>query len=139
MKIIIILLLFLSGCVSSVPENINIVNIPHLSADDWTMWLPMVKRAPYYPESLVKQKIEGCVKVQFVVNSQGEPQQAVVVKSIPEGIFNKYSLVALKSFHYSPSKSNQVRKPILTYNIFSFSLPSQNMARKRAYWEHECQ
>jgi TonB family protein len=117
MRTILIMMFVLTGCASQVATEIDPSSLQHLKHDDWSMWLPMVKMAPNYPDSIVRRKVEGCVNIEFVINSQGKPQQFAVVKSIPEGVFDKYSWAALKRFRYDPSEANTDREPTVTNNI----------------------
>ena len=104
--------------------------------DDWTMWAPIVKKAPKYPKNLFKNGVEGCVNIYFDINKSGHLGQARVVKSIPEGVFDKYALQALRAFKYKASKANPNNTPILTNNIFTFTIESSEKARDG--WLVEC-
>lgn len=104
--------------------------------DDWSMWEPIAKKAPQYPRKLFNKEIEGCVNIYFDIDSEGNLGVAKVIKSIPDGVFDKYALKALSAFQYRASEANLSKEPILTNNIFTFTVKGSEESRSK--WTAEC-
>jgi TonB family protein len=138
MKLKLALVIFLVGCSATKETKLNRESLHYVAANDWTQWAPMVKAAPTYPSSLLARGIEGCVNVEFIVNEHGKPIEPVVTKSFPAGAFDSVSLDALRKFKYEATPNNQIKTPIVTSNIFTFSHPSAKPQKSRAFWESKC-
>jgi TonB family protein len=62
----------------------------------------MTYRPPQYPEDAQRAGIRGWVQLEYVVDEQGVPRDAVVVKSEPAGRFDRPALEALATYRYQP-------------------------------------
>jgi len=67
---------------------------------------------PRYPYRAERKKIEGWVKVSFVITAQGTVQDAIVVDAKPKGIFDKAALQAILKWRFKPRINNG--KPVAT-------------------------
>ncbi|MCF6440608.1 TonB family protein [Pseudoalteromonas luteoviolacea] len=56
--------------------------------------------APKHPEKAVKQGINGYVQLTFDLNKLGEPTNITVLKSKPQGVFEKEAILALEKWRY---------------------------------------
>ncbi len=110
--------------------------LQYLKQDDWSMWAPIVKKAPVYPKKLFDKGIEGCVNIYFNIRPNGKPGTARVLKSIPEGAFDKYALKALSSFRYRASETNSEKAPIITNAVFTFT--KEKDEKGMAAWAEKC-
>lgn len=63
---------------------------------------PVKRVAPIYPDIAAKKAIEGAVVLQFDIDKSGQTNNIVVVKSHPEGVFDKASVIALKQWEFKP-------------------------------------
>ncbi|MGH1374175.1 MAG: energy transducer TonB [Cellvibrionaceae bacterium] len=60
--------------------------------------------APTYPSRALTRGIEGYVDVQFEVTAMGSTQQVVVLRSDPEGVFERAAMRAVKRWKYLPDE-----------------------------------
>lgn len=61
---------------------------------------------PRYPFTAKKEGIEGRVVLKLVVDSNGNAQEPVVVKSEPEGVFDKAALESISNYRFKPAVKN---------------------------------
>ena len=57
---------------------------------------------PRYPYRAERKRIEGWVKVSFIITEQGTVKDAVVVDAKPKGIFDKAALQAILKWKFKP-------------------------------------
>ncbi len=57
---------------------------------------------PTYPSRALTRGIEGYVDVQFEVTAMGSTQHVIVLRSDPEGVFDKAAMRAVKRWKYLP-------------------------------------
>ncbi|MBH27596.1 MAG: hypothetical protein CL786_06220 [Chloroflexi bacterium] len=74
-----------------------------------------IKLVPVYPRKAQKNGIEGCVILEFIVTERGEVKDPVVVRSQPNGIFEKSAIKAIKKAKYDSFPSS--RKTSFTINF----------------------
>jgi len=55
---------------------------------------------PKYPAAAVKQGVDGCVVMSFMIDAQGRPEQVEVVDAKPKGVFEKAALKAFKQWRF---------------------------------------
>jgi len=67
---------------------------------------------PRYPYRAERKKIEGWVKVSFIITEQGSVKDAVVVNAKPKGIFDRAALQAILKWKFKPRITNG--KPVAT-------------------------
>lgn len=91
-----------------VPAPINDAARPVLDASgpvDGDL-LPIVKVMPVYPIRAQAQGIEGYVIIQFTVDELGRVIDPVVVDAMPNRVFNKAALDAVRRYKYKPRVVN---------------------------------
>ncbi len=68
--------------------------------------LPQVQyREPIpYPDSAKNNNVEGHVTVNILVNKDGEVDQVKLLDSVPEGVFDRVTLSAVKTWSFSPAE-----------------------------------
>ncbi|WP_334029933.1 M56 family metallopeptidase [Alteromonas sp. P256] len=67
---------------------------------------PIAHVSPTYPEDAAKTNTEGYVVLQFDITETGATDNITVVKSSPEGVFDKSASSALKQWQYKPRVQN---------------------------------
>jgi len=67
---------------------------------------------PRYPYRAERKKIEGWVKVSFIITEQGSVKDAVVVDAKPRGIFDRAALQAILKWKFKPRVTDG--KPVAT-------------------------
>ena len=68
--------------------------------------LPIVKVMPVYPSRAQTQGIEGYVIIQFTVDELGRVVDPVVVDAMPNNVFNRAALEAVRRYKYKPRVVN---------------------------------
>ncbi|MCZ6641016.1 MAG: energy transducer TonB [Gammaproteobacteria bacterium] len=68
--------------------------------------LPIVKVMPVYPRIDQTRGIEGYVIIQFTVDELGRVVDPVVVDAMPDRVFNKAALEAVRRYKYKPRVVN---------------------------------
>jgi len=63
---------------------------------------PMVQIKPVYPSRATRMRQEGYVKAELNVDVTGRVISVKIVKSIPEGVFDKSAIKALKRWRFRP-------------------------------------
>lgn len=64
--------------------------------------IPLVKIPPTYPMRAARRRIQGWVKVEFTITTEGTVKDAIVVASQPSSIFNSAALKAIKRWKFKP-------------------------------------
>ncbi len=62
--------------------------------------IPLVRIPPRYPMRAANRRIEGWVKVEFTINTDGTVKNPKVVDSHPSDIFNRAALQAIKRWKF---------------------------------------
>lgn len=70
--------------------------------------VPLVRVPPKYPARAADRHIEGWVKVEFTIQTDGSVNNAVVVGSEPESIFNDAALTAISKWKFKEKMVNGV-------------------------------
>lgn len=76
--------------------------------------------APEYPAHAARRGISGSVTVRFVLNTQGEPQDPVVLSAEPRGVFERASLAAVRRWRYAPWIVDGRAVPVETSLVLRF-------------------
>lgn len=136
---IVLIALLVTGC-TTVYNKIN--RDPHVEPDivvdalDTSYWKPVYKFAAQYPPLALRNGIEGCAYVSYIIDSNGRVASAEVLKSIPSKLFDEASLVAVRKFRFEPGASNPNRLPVRTSDTIVFTL---QRGSEPAYWYKKCE
>ncbi len=90
---------------------------------------PRVVKAvrPVYPSELYTDDgviiYEGQVILRFVVTKEGKVRDVEVIKSVPQGIFDKSALNAIKQYRFKPAVSNGESVDCIVRLPMEFSIP----------------
>lgn len=90
-------------------------------------FLPVDLVTPEYPVRALQRGVEGRVKVEFDINTQGKAFNVRVVATSAKGVFDRAVLDALNASQFQPIKING--HPIITKNVnetFLFTLTPPN-------------
>ena len=105
-------LLFLQSCQSTAPsysssykpdyraENVCVDGQKRPVQAKEPQWL--VRIEPKYPADAAKNKVQGHVKLHFVLTSQGEVSNIQIMESVPAGVFDAEAVRALQRWKYRP-------------------------------------
>ncbi len=88
---------------------------------------PVIRVEPKYPLQAAEQRIEGYVQARFDISAQGKVSHVRIVRSVPEGTFDKVSIRALEQWQYAAT--GQEHKDMLVQLDFSMDLPEASMER----------
>src|SRR5699024_7874541 len=81
------------------------------------------------PNSGQGLKAVGCAAVSYVIGSDGNTRHVKVRKVVPST--SDFQLIAssmIKAFHYAPADTNPHDKPVATYFIVPFNIPTGDKA-----------
>lgn len=84
--------------------------------------VPLVRVPPKYPARAANRHIEGWVKVEFTIQTDGSVDDAVVVSSEPEGIFDDAAVTAISKWEFKEKIVNGVAVPQRAVQTLQFKL-----------------
>lgn len=67
-----------------------------------TSVIPLVKIPPEYPMRAANRRIQGWVKIEFTITTEGTVKDAVVIDAKPSSVFNRAALKAIKRWKFKP-------------------------------------
>ena len=67
-----------------------------------TNLIPLVRIPPRYPMRARMKRIEGWVKIEFLITGEGEVFDATIVESHPRGIFDREAIRAITRWKFKP-------------------------------------
>ncbi len=88
---------------------------------------PVMRVEPKYPVQAAEQRIEGYVQAKFDISAQGKVSKVRIVRSVPEGTFDKVSITALEQWQYAAT--GQEHKDMLVQLDFAMDPPENSMER----------
>lgn len=62
--------------------------------------MPLVRIPPIYPRRAARRRIQGWVKIEFIISKKGTVEDAKVVAAEPSSIFNRAALRAIKRWKF---------------------------------------
>lgn len=68
--------------------------------------IPLARINPQYPRTAARDGIEGYVKLEIVVNSDGSVKSAKVIDSKPRGVFDSAAVQAVYKWKFKPKVVN---------------------------------
>jgi len=89
--------------------------------DEQSDRVPQITAAPQYPENAKRDRIEGDVKVCYLIDKHGRPYR-VGVRNSTHRVFERPSLRAVKASSYTPLKSVEQPSSVKTCRTFRFQL-----------------
>jgi protein TonB len=84
--------------------------------------VPLFRVPPKYPSRAVSRHIEGWVKVEFTIQTDGSVDNAVVVASEPEAMFDDAALTAIGKWKFKEKIVNGVAVPQRAVQRLQFKL-----------------
>ena len=84
--------------------------------------VPLFRVSPDYPQRLKTRHIEGWVKVEFTIKTDGSVDKAEVVSSEPEDIFDEVALDAINQWKFKEKTVNGVAVTQRAVQRFTFKL-----------------
>ena len=84
--------------------------------------VPLLRVPPKYPARAASRHIEGWVTVEFTIQTDGSVDDAVVVSSEPEAIFDDAALTAISKWQFKEKMVNGVAVPQRAVQRLQFKL-----------------
>ena len=84
--------------------------------------VPLVRVPPKYPARAARRHIEGWVKVEFTIQTDGSVDNAVVVASSPEAVFDDAALTAIGKWKFKEKIVNGIAVPQRALQKLQFKL-----------------
>ena len=100
----------------------EVENILTVNRGDKTHWIRTKAQIPIYPFNALKQRVDGCVNVSYIVNASGGVESLKVISSYPNSVFNKSALRAVKQYRYQAAEKNTEKILVRTNEIVTFLL-----------------
>ena len=88
---------------------------------------PTIRIEPKYPIEAAKNGVSGFVVLKFDIQSAGDVDNISIVKSYPQGTFDKTSVTALKQWLYEPSAHGS--EDVMVQLDFEIDGPKPQMER----------
>lgn len=103
-----------------IPTGILNISSGSIAVDEET--IPIFRVPPLYPHRAAKRGLEGWVKVEFTITTQGRVKNAHVLEASPKGIFEHAALRAIARWKFKPKIVNKLAVERLGEQVFTFSL-----------------
>lgn len=110
-------------------EQSTAIQIPSIQVQGY---LPLELATPEYPASALQKGLEGWVRVEFSIDSQGGIVDPQIVEHEPSAIFDRAVLSALKKSRYRPQLLDG--QPVIVHGVtetFRFQLTPANPGTRR--------
>lgn len=123
MKILFILslsVLILSACKAAPEKYLTQVPITVEQANLQDYWVEQAQAFTFSSTTLKRPNVSGFVKLKYLVDSNGNIFNPIVVESSPAGAWDQYALRALSHVKYLPSKANVSHTPVYVITEFRF-------------------
>ncbi|MDI1293196.1 MAG: energy transducer TonB [Methylobacter sp.] len=92
------------------------------SGGDSTGVIPLERVPPKYPRGAANRHIEGWVKVEFTITTDGDVEDAVVIEAQPADIFDNAALQAISRWKFKGKMVNGVRVTQRAVQTLQFKL-----------------
>ncbi|MDF7666985.1 TonB family protein [Orbaceae bacterium ESL0727] len=83
---------------------------------------PISRNQPEYPRRALDMRLEGYVVVRYDINSEGRVENIRFVESIPENVFNRAVVTAMRTWRYKPIAAKDLTIKIIFNRNQSISL-----------------
>ncbi len=124
-SILSIALLAVSGCASKqeVKQEVYLTQSPikieiHELGDYWIQLSEGI-RFGFKPNTKLPKK-DGYVRINYLIDSNGEIFNPSILESSPEGAWDLFALKALSKLEYVPAESNTLKIPVYVTSEFKF-------------------
>jgi TonB family protein len=98
---------------------------------NWSRPAPIVRVEPVYPESALRERIEGYVEIESSIGPRGQVVDAVVVDAEPPGEFETAALTAIAQWRYCPPTASG-HYPDRIWTRLHFDLPRSQRPNTRS-------
>ncbi len=113
-----LLLLAASNTVMASEDELLVV----APADLNQYWTVTKRKAPTYPRTQLRQGIEGCVTLGFIIEANGKVSSPKVIAAEPGRVFAAAAIKAIKRWRFEPSGSNASATPVYTTQTLNFDV-----------------
>ncbi|MBO1256477.1 energy transducer TonB [Alteromonas sp. 5E99-2] len=102
MRLIFSILVFcLAGCANTSNDNSTTEYFNPNEVDKQSKWI--VKIDPKYPQDAFNKGIEGYVRFNAIITTDGKLENIVITESVPERVFDNEAISALKKWYFRPA------------------------------------
>ena len=114
----------LLGCSSTEPNGVKLdpIDLRRIEESVKEYWVLSEKSYPSYPIAAAKRKMNGCAKIQFVINSEGEPEDLKTINFLPDNTFVAETKKAISGHRWVPSETNKTLQPVLLTQSWDYVL-----------------
>lgn len=116
-----IILVLISGCSATLAHG-DEKSILTVNRGDMTYWTRTKAQIPIYPYKALRDRVDGCVNVSYIVSTSGKVKSLKVIGSYPESVFVKSAKKAVKQYRYQATEQNVEKLPVRTNEIVTFLL-----------------
>lgn len=79
----------------------------NMSEKNMTREPPIVRVNPGLPNKAARKQIPGYAKMEFDITADGKPININVIESLPNDLYHRVSIKALKKWRYKPSAAEK--------------------------------
>lgn len=83
---------------------------------------PLVRFPPEYPMAALSNSVEGFVILRFTVTETGSVADPEIVRSQPEGVFDRAAIRSVLRWKYQPQLANGEPVSVVTYTRITFQV-----------------
>lgn len=121
-----LLLLTASSTVTASEDELLVV----APADLNQYWTVTKRKAPTFPRTQLRQGIEGCVTLGFIIEANGKVSSPKVIAAEPGRVFAAAAIKAIKRWRFEPSGSNASATPVYTTQTLNFEVAGNGSERE---------
>lgn len=94
------------------------------------LWINEKRVPAKYPKMALRKRLDGCVAVAFIIESDGTTRKHRVLANSGTTVFNYSAIEAAKQLRYSPTEINPEMTPVIVANVYTYQLNEGNRANK---------
>jgi len=113
---------FLFGCTTTPKQYLTQTPIEIKQSDLDDYWVQSKKEFSFSSSTLLPPNTNGFVNIKYLIDSNGQIFNPVVVDSDPSGEWNNIALHALKKLHYINTEKNTQKTPVYVISKFTFNI-----------------
>lgn len=101
-----------------------------------------------YPREQVRKNVQGCVLVEFMIRADGKTDEFEILKSEPEGVFDKLALQVIYATEFEPIETAKrhrypvtffLGRPLLRQHSLLNGLEDAKREKRRAELVRKCE
>lgn len=125
--------LLLGACATKNAEN-KYIDLTGNKDAVLNYWLVDKKVKPEYSQQATVKKLAGCVEFSLVIDSNGRAINTKIIKSFPQGAFDKQAIRAIKKWRWVATAENTDKQAVATTIQHDFVI--RNAFNKKEAYKH---